>query len=592
MEEALEAAARKAEDLATKLGMTLQKAEKQAIRDELATGKSVQEAAETAADLSRRRSGVADTQRTVDAAVSEGAAARRAEGGRLADRVDPSSPEVVDAASPPVADGKNPFSGDVNWNFDPTSGRSYGGAKAAIGLGAAGAAGATGYYATRGGDPVAAATDGTKTLPTPPPAADPASGGATPSATGETAKADEPKRTEVGYQTRNFAAEKKRLGLDSEVAAVDTPQEFRKAYETVVQEGAKLSTDERLDEQTRANAARLESKTAELKSLYEENRDRLGWFQLAEVLGNALAKIGAAQYGLKNGVDMSGTKFTYRDWEKDYDRLMAERRQSLGEAEKQYAADADVIAGQRRALEQWRSRRDAASRDLTQASADAAKETRSARRERLSQLVQLSSSIEAGNIDAANAASRLQAQLDADDAREKRRADAEFKKKAAQLSDVEKQLLEMRQQQFNKDYSDYVADRNSYVEGVALIERAKTAPSKDREKLLTEGFEKVSKLMDPEQLGQFAEKSQSGWIWKKTDPTDLLGLIRSAEARTKPEPVAEDYLAGRAGASAAPRASTPAATKRTPVRKFQNRELNKTRIEYSDGSVEVVDGLQ
>ena len=56
----------------------------------------------------------------------------------------------------------------------------------------------------------------------------------------------------------------------------------------------------------------------ELNSLHAEKKDEVSrneFMQVAEQLGNALLQLGAGAYGLKHGVDVSGTKFSKGDWE-------------------------------------------------------------------------------------------------------------------------------------------------------------------------------------------------------------------------------------------------------------------------------------
>lgn len=72
----------------------------------------------------------------------------------------------------------------------------------------------------------------------------------------------------------------------------------------------------------------------------EDVKSRNDWLELAETFGNALLKIGAANEGLKTGVDMSGTKFNKTDWN-------ARTKNSLDIIQKRM----DALAGEKAGVE-------------------------------------------------------------------------------------------------------------------------------------------------------------------------------------------------------------------------------------------------
>lgn len=76
----------------------------------------------------------------------------------------------------------------------------------------------------------------------------------------------------------------------------------------------------------------IESKRTEAKALREEQRKRADWGELASIVGRALTQIGAAQQGLKTGVDMSNVLGpALVDWDKKRDRIDDDYKQEIAE---------------------------------------------------------------------------------------------------------------------------------------------------------------------------------------------------------------------------------------------------------------------
>ena len=92
-------------------------------------------------------------------------------------------------------------------------------------------------------------------------------------------------------------------------------------------------SEEKPKELTLADRIRgIEGKRAEAKALREEQRKRADWGELATTIGRALTQIGAAQQGLRTGVDMSnvlGPALT--DWDKKRDRIDNDYKQEIAE---------------------------------------------------------------------------------------------------------------------------------------------------------------------------------------------------------------------------------------------------------------------
>lgn len=70
------------------------------------------------------------------------------------------------------------------------------------------------------------------------------------------------------------------------------------------------------------------------RQLYADNKKTTQWGEVAELLGHAVAKLGAGAYGLRHNVDMSGVKFDKSNWADDYNRLLAELNSQLESVEK------------------------------------------------------------------------------------------------------------------------------------------------------------------------------------------------------------------------------------------------------------------
>ncbi len=86
----------------------------------------------------------------------------------------------------------------------------------------------------------------------------------------------------------------------------------------------------------------LENRYNQLNSEYKDEKDSLEWRHVAETVANAMTQLFAAREGLKQGVDMSGTKFDKQDWDAKLKLAQGERATGEGQATKLFdAADAD-----------------------------------------------------------------------------------------------------------------------------------------------------------------------------------------------------------------------------------------------------------
>jgi hypothetical protein len=83
----------------------------------------------------------------------------------------------------------------------------------------------------------------------------------------------------------------------------------------------------------------LKSAVDKARKEYEEKGTRADWAEVAETIGRGLVKIGTAQTGMKQGIDVSGFKYGEpTDWEKSRDRYGKEMIQEMSSAEKKFGA--------------------------------------------------------------------------------------------------------------------------------------------------------------------------------------------------------------------------------------------------------------
>jgi hypothetical protein len=110
----------------------------------------------------------------------------------------------------------------------------------------------------------------------------------------------------------------------------ETEQETQEYYDNLKREAREeLSGSERT---TFLN--RLE----QLRKQAADDTERLGWAAVAEKLGQALLRMGAAYQGMKEGLDLStGLKFDKTDWEKKLDRVQRRYEVDLDRLEKEEA---------------------------------------------------------------------------------------------------------------------------------------------------------------------------------------------------------------------------------------------------------------
>lgn len=119
----------------------------------------------------------------------------------------------------------------------------------------------------------------------------------------------------------------------------------------------------------------------EAKQMYQDRASRNEWLSLADRVGNAITRIGAAQAGLKHGVDLSNINYgPMKDWDKDTDRAFQDYTTELGrQGSKRSAAlknrENEMGLGEKAFEYDWKSKEQAA-RDARAAEEEKAKDKR------------------------------------------------------------------------------------------------------------------------------------------------------------------------------------------------------------------------
>lgn len=379
------------------------------------------------------------------------------------------------------------------------------------------------------------------------PAAD---GGSAPPATSPATSAPPP---EEGVKVpapslRDANAELAAAGLDAPPVPLETPKEFEKQLTYIDENLAKLRSDEQLDGDRKAAISKLETKKDELGALYESEKERIGWLQLASVIGNALAKIGAGMYGIKHGVDMSGAKFDSGSWEAHYDRSLNEHRLRLAQAREGFEDEERTIGEQRRRLESWRESRMAASRAKASADQQTAASNASARQSWINQKANVVTSVASGNQDASNASSRLQVQLDAQWNEYLRSEATKIEAAKTRVKD------EASNRQFTIDHGDYQAARSDFVksetnfqDGLGMLYSAASQSGAQKEATVRSGLAKIGGHVDPAILARYGlENAADQKLFNLDDALPkLLADIESGKGRAPVPPRWEQFQSGK-----------------------------------------------
>jgi len=168
------------------------------------------------------------------------------------------------------------------------------------------------------------------------------------------------------YDADKEAAKDKRLKeLEKEEAPSPVEEEvYKTAIEGEEQAGAKSSEDSKIDKLAKVIAGRKEKisslldnlkksagqleksdrdyfleKFAVLKAEYEANKKEINKREVIEGIALGLAQMAAGWYGMKHNRDMSGVKFSKKNWDAKYSRSMAEFRSNVSALDQEIGLD-------------------------------------------------------------------------------------------------------------------------------------------------------------------------------------------------------------------------------------------------------------
>ncbi len=105
---------------------------------------------------------------------------------------------------------------------------------------------------------------------------------------------------------------------------IESTEDILKRYHDDAEAGKKVA-----DAEMQGKLSELQTVESALRKEYKENKDRTAMMEVAEKVGHALAQFGAAQQGLRSGVDLSGLKFDKTNWGEQYNRLLDEMKMEL-----------------------------------------------------------------------------------------------------------------------------------------------------------------------------------------------------------------------------------------------------------------------
>lgn len=128
------------------------------------------------------------------------------------------------------------------------------------------------------------------------------------------------------------AIEAKVADTKKTIAERDTPTLDHKVRANM--ETAKAS----VDPADKRDLAWLEKKYEDLNQEYKDSKDSIEWRAALETVANSLTQLAAARAGLREGVDMSGMKFSKTDFDKQLEGVQADIARRKGQAENIFGA--------------------------------------------------------------------------------------------------------------------------------------------------------------------------------------------------------------------------------------------------------------
>lgn len=305
-------------------------------------------------------------------------------------------------------------------------------------------------------------------------------------------------------------------------------QEVRKVLDRI--KAAREKSADPVDQQE------FDKQEQEAQRLFDERANRAEWLGLADRIGNALVRIGAANAGLKEGVDLSQINYG-----KGYDQQAA-----LDRAAKGYEMSIGQTGRRRKgALEQQSYQQDRLDREASSLAPelDFQKSKYGNQYDTYQQSLRDAASDKRRQSEITSQESREEARNKAREERDKKRLEeAEDKQlRALQVSDLQKQISGAEQ------------DAEAAAQAAQILSSQDSLSKKSADKLMTNYPQIMSKAgITPEQMASIEERAtEKGIIWDTVDPKVREQLIQQELIKPRQERIQnlrqalDKILAGR-----------------------------------------------
>jgi hypothetical protein len=295
--------------------------------------------------------------------------------------------------------------------------------------------------------------------------------------------------------------------------------------------------DSTLNAEEKKIAADWQQKKNDLTATFNDAKERLGWMEAVTLLSTGLARLGAGLYGMRTGVDVSGMKFDYYDWSKDYARLIDETKMKLESGQH----DTEIAnANVHRKMETYK---DINNRLGAAQGREAGMETQIA--EGNARMGQEAAQFNAGQ---QNSANQTQARFAFDNAELDKRLSAEITMAGGRsVRDAAKEDYRLRAQDFQKRQDSYQAALST----LSRVASGDLSMSDPKEKAtVDQAFKDVGSFVDdPHRLADDWQKSKSSFFtMDKTHMQNFLDKLRAEPVKQPPS--WKDYTPGSAWYSA------------------------------------------
>ncbi len=318
-------------------------------------------------------------------------------------------------------------------------------------------------------------------------------------------------------------------------------------FDTMITKIEALTSDLSAEDKKAFNKRKQEIQIARDNAIkqYKEDKDINKWLGIAETLGHALLQLGAGAYGMKHGVDMSGLKFNKTNWEKQIDMAREDLDRKLR-----------IAKEEERGVEKEQEQLTQKLKEDTEFRKRAILQNYMAQQQAYKQQV-------------------LQAQRVAEQIRkasEKKTPEEKAKDKHAEA-----------------EYKNMIRKQEAKIK---LLDKALAEADAIKEGVKGASLDKVAKVLGGETGAQFRKDIETPVsifgmeLWKSADEEEAPKVVRGYLQQAKAA-LAEMK---KRGPEAKPEEKQEEKNERTIVKKQYSKSRDKTKILYSDGSVEMEDG--